>query len=64
VANPVRSDGTSLLDEIWNRGALRHQDRTRHPGAVDGNSWMTAGLLTPANGRTVLDTARRATYVP
>lgn len=63
VANPVKSDGTSLLDEIWAGApfATKAALVTRVQSTVD--SWVAAGLLTQANGRTVVDTAQRATYV-
>ncbi|MGW5634684.1 beta-L-arabinofuranosidase domain-containing protein [Streptomyces sp. NPDC003832] len=62
VANPVRSDGTTLLDEIWagapftGKGALVARVRS----TVD--AWVAAGLLGAAEGRTVVGTAQRATY--
>lgn len=64
VANPSKSDGTTLLDEIWagapfgNKAALVSRVRS------SVNAWVTAGLLTPADGRTVAGTAEQATYVP
>ena len=63
VANPTKSDGTSLLDEIWagapfaTKGALVARVRS----TVD--AWVTAGLLGRTDGETVVSTARRATYV-
>lgn len=50
VANPVRSDGTSLLDEIWagapfaTKGALVARARSTVA------SWVMAGLLSRADG--------------
>ncbi|WP_369167144.1 beta-L-arabinofuranosidase domain-containing protein [Streptomyces sp. R28] len=64
VANPAKSDGTTLLDEIWagapfsGKGALVSRVRSTV------NAWVTAGLLSQADGRTVLRTAERATYAP
>ncbi|MGF0173480.1 beta-L-arabinofuranosidase domain-containing protein [Streptomyces sp. Marseille-Q5077] len=64
VANPAKSDGTTLLDEIWagapfgNKGALVSRVRSTV------NAWVTAGLLSQANGRTVVRTAEQATYAP
>jgi len=52
VANPVRSDGTSLLDEIW-RGRPSPRRACSSPGC--GRRWTpggAAGSLTPADGRT------------
>ncbi|MER6349829.1 beta-L-arabinofuranosidase domain-containing protein [Streptomyces sp. NPDC001595] len=63
VANPARPDGTTLLDEIWagapfaDKGALVARVRA----TVD--AWVAAGLLSRADGDTVVATARRATYV-
>ncbi|MCL7426588.1 beta-L-arabinofuranosidase domain-containing protein [Streptomyces sp. YS415] len=64
VANPARSDGTTLLDEIWagapfgGKAALLSRVRS----TVD--AWVTAGLLGAADGRTVVRTAERATFAP
>ncbi|GAA3834545.1 beta-L-arabinofuranosidase domain-containing protein [Streptomyces phyllanthi] len=64
VTNPARSDGTTLLDEIWagapfhNKGALV----SRVASTVD--SWVSEGLLTEADGEKVVSTAGKATYVP
>ncbi|MGC9535923.1 beta-L-arabinofuranosidase domain-containing protein [Streptomyces sp. UG1] len=64
VANPAKSDGTTLLDEIWAgapfaaKGALV----TRVRSTV--NAWVSAGLLSQADGQTVVRTAQRATYAP
>ncbi|NGO42325.1 beta-L-arabinofuranosidase domain-containing protein [Streptomyces ureilyticus] len=64
VANPAKSDGTTLLDEIWagapfaNKAALV----TRVRSTVD--AWVSAGRLTQANGQQVVATAQNATYVP
>jgi uncharacterized protein len=64
VANPAKSDGTTLLDEIWagapfsGKGALV----TRVRSTVD--AWVTAGLLSRADGQKVVSTAEKATYAP
>ncbi|WP_151476195.1 beta-L-arabinofuranosidase domain-containing protein [Streptomyces albicerus] len=63
VTNPAKADGTTLLDEIWagapfsNKGALV----TRVQSTV--NSWVSAGLLSQADGQTVVTTAQNASYV-
>jgi hypothetical protein len=63
VANPAGADGTSLLDEIWagapfsRKGALVARVRS----TVD--AWVSAGLLSQADGKKVVDTARKASYV-
>lgn len=63
VANPVRADGTSLLDEVWAGAPFRDRAAlvTRVRSTVD--AWIAAGLLDAADGRTVVTTAERATYV-
>lgn len=64
IANPAKSDGTTLLDEIWagapfnSKGALV----TRVRSTV--NAWVTAGRLSRADGQTVVRTAEQATYTP
>ena len=62
VANPARSDGTTLLDEIWAAAPFRDKGAlvARVRSAVD--AWVSAGLLSRADGDTVVGTARRATY--
>ncbi|MEU8852435.1 beta-L-arabinofuranosidase domain-containing protein [Streptomyces sp. NPDC048564] len=62
VANPAKSDGTTLLDEIWagapfgSKGALVSRVRSTV------NAWVTAGLLSQAGGQTVVRAAEQATY--
>ncbi|MFF3937217.1 beta-L-arabinofuranosidase domain-containing protein [Streptomyces phaeofaciens] len=64
VANPVKADGTGLLDEVWagapfaSKGALVARVRT----VV--NAWVAAGLLGAADGAKVVGTANGATFVP
>jgi hypothetical protein len=64
VANPAKSDGTTLLDEIWagapfnGKGALVSRVRSTV------NAWVSAGALSQADGQTVVRTAERATYAP
>ena len=62
IADPARSDGTTLLDEIWARAPFRDKGAlvVRVRSAVD--AWVSAGLLGRADGDTVVSTARRATY--
>lgn len=62
IANPARSDGTTLLDEIWAAAPFRDKGAlvARVRSAVD--AWVSAGLLSRADGDTVVSTARRATY--
>jgi hypothetical protein len=64
VTNPAKSDGTTLLDEIWagtpfaNKAALVARVRSTV------NAWVTAGLLSQADGQVVISTAQNATYAP
>lgn len=64
VANPSRPDGTSLLDEVWAAAPFpdQHGLVTHVQSVVD--AWVTAGLLTAADGQLVVDTARRAAFPP
>lgn len=63
VANPVKSDGTSLLDEIWAGAPFATKSALVARVQSTVTSWVAAGLLTQANGRTVVTTAQQATYV-
>ncbi|WP_086800515.1 beta-L-arabinofuranosidase domain-containing protein [Streptomyces caniscabiei] len=62
VANPAKSDGTTLLDEIWagapfaDKGALVARVQTTV------GSWVSAGLLSQADGQKVVTTAQNASY--
>ncbi|MFI9751470.1 beta-L-arabinofuranosidase domain-containing protein [Streptomyces collinus] len=64
VANPAKSGGTTLLDEIWagapfrNKGALVARVRA----TVD--AWVSAGLLVRADADKVVATAEAASYRP
>ncbi|MFF5477907.1 beta-L-arabinofuranosidase domain-containing protein [Streptomyces sp. NPDC012935] len=64
VTNPARSDGTTLLDEIWagapfsSKGALVSRVRSTV------NAWVTAGPLSQADGQKAVRTAEQATYAP
>ncbi|MEU0071877.1 beta-L-arabinofuranosidase domain-containing protein [Streptomyces sp. NPDC006332] len=62
VANPAKSDGTTLLDEVWAAAPFRNKDAlvSRVRSTVD--SWVSAGLLGRADGDTVVRTARKASY--
>jgi uncharacterized protein len=64
VANPAKADGTTLLDEVWAAAPFRGKAAlvTRVRTVVD--AWVAAGLLTRADGETVVRTARGATFVP
>ncbi|MFD7685132.1 beta-L-arabinofuranosidase domain-containing protein [Streptomyces sp. NPDC059781] len=62
VANPARSDGTTLLDEIWAGAPFRGKGAlvTRVRSAVD--AWVSEGLLSRADGDKVVSTAQKAAY--
>ncbi|MFI5795749.1 beta-L-arabinofuranosidase domain-containing protein [Streptomyces sp. NPDC051677] len=64
VANPAKADRTTLLDEVWAAAPFRGKSAlvTRVRTVVD--AWVAAGLLTQADGETVVRTARGATFVP
>ncbi|MFD4508920.1 beta-L-arabinofuranosidase domain-containing protein [Streptomyces sp. NPDC058457] len=64
VANPVGSDGGSLLDEVWAAAPFRDKGAlvARVRSVVD--AWVADGLLTGADGDRVLATAREASYAP
>ncbi|MFJ4788575.1 beta-L-arabinofuranosidase domain-containing protein [Streptomyces sp. NPDC088794] len=62
VANPVKADGTTLLDEVWagapfgSKGALVARVRS----TVD--AWVSEGLLSAGDGAKVVGTAERAVF--
>lgn len=62
VANPARSDGTTLLDEIWAGAPFRGKGAlvTRVRSTVA--AWVSEGLLSRADGDKVVSTAQKAVY--
>ncbi|MFM9592543.1 beta-L-arabinofuranosidase domain-containing protein [Streptomyces scabiei] len=62
VANPTKSDGTSLLDEIWAGAPFADKDALVARVQSTVTSWVSAGLLSQADGQRVVTTARNATY--
>ncbi|MFG2650563.1 beta-L-arabinofuranosidase domain-containing protein [Streptomyces sp. NPDC048436] len=64
VANPARTDGTTLLDDIWSAAPFRNKGALvqRVQSVVD--AWVADGRLSGADGVKVVATARRASYVP
>ncbi|MFD5799450.1 beta-L-arabinofuranosidase domain-containing protein [Streptomyces diastatochromogenes] len=62
VANPARSDGTTLLDEIWAGAPFRSKGalvaRVRDLVAA----WVARGLLGQEEGAAVVRTAEQASY--
>jgi hypothetical protein len=64
VANPAKSGGATLLDEIWAGAPFRDKGAlvARVRSTVD--AWVTAGLLSRADGDKVVATAGAASYKP
>ncbi|MFJ4521668.1 beta-L-arabinofuranosidase domain-containing protein [Streptomyces sp. NPDC088810] len=63
VANPVRPDGTTLLDAVWAGAPFRSKGAlVTHVGKVV-DTWVAEGRLARADGDTVVHTARKASYV-
>ncbi|MGW6923497.1 beta-L-arabinofuranosidase domain-containing protein [Streptomyces sp. NPDC054950] len=64
VANPARTDGTTLLDEVWAGAPFRGKPALVARVRTVVAAWVAAGLLGAADGAKVVRTARGATYVP
>ncbi|MDG5801649.1 glycoside hydrolase family 127 protein [Streptomyces ossamyceticus] len=62
VANPAKSDGTTLLDEIWAGAPFADKDALVARVRATVNSWVSAGLLDRADGQKVVTTAEDASY--
>ncbi|MEU6032264.1 beta-L-arabinofuranosidase domain-containing protein [Streptomyces tauricus] len=64
VTNPARSNGTTLLDEIWAGAPFTTKAAlvTRVQNTV--NTWVSAGLLTQTDAQKVVTTAQNASYAP
>ncbi|MFF5009184.1 beta-L-arabinofuranosidase domain-containing protein [Streptomyces phaeochromogenes] len=63
VNNPARSDGTTLLDEIWAGAPFGNKAALVSRVQSTVNSWVSAGLLAQADGQKVVTTAQNASYV-
>ncbi|MFF8382140.1 beta-L-arabinofuranosidase domain-containing protein [Streptomyces kanasensis] len=63
VANPAKADGTTLVDEIWAAAPFATKSALVGHVRTTVGAWVTAGLLGPADGRRVVTTAERASYV-
>ena len=63
VTNPAKSDGTTLLDEIWAGAPFANKAALVSRVQSTVNSWVSAGLLGQADGRKVVTTAQNASYV-
>ncbi|WP_309059938.1 beta-L-arabinofuranosidase domain-containing protein [Streptomyces sp.] len=64
VANPARGDGTTLLDEVWAGAPFAGKDALVARVRSTVRAWVSDGLLSAADGDTVVRTARQATYAP
>ncbi|MGA6227969.1 beta-L-arabinofuranosidase domain-containing protein, partial [Streptomyces umbrinus] len=63
VNNPARSDGATLLDEIWAGAPFSTKAALVSRVQSTVNSWVSAGLLAQADGQKVVTTAQNASYV-
>ncbi|MEU9895081.1 beta-L-arabinofuranosidase domain-containing protein [Streptomyces phaeochromogenes] len=63
VTNPARSDGSTLLDEIWAGAPFGTKSALVSRVQSTVNSWVSAGLLAQADGQKVVTTAQNASYV-
>lgn len=62
VANPARSDGTTLLDEIWAGAPFRGKGALVARVRSTVAAWVSEGLLSRSDGDKVVSTAQRAAY--
>ncbi|PSM42713.1 glycosylase [Streptomyces dioscori] len=63
VTNPARSDGTTLLDEIWSAAPFTGKAALVAHVQNTVTSWVAAGLLSRPDGEKVVTTAQNASYV-
>ncbi|MGW3413077.1 beta-L-arabinofuranosidase domain-containing protein [Streptomyces sp. NPDC000888] len=63
VANPTGANGTTLLDEIWAGAPFSGKSALVARVQTVVNSWVSAGLLSAADGQRVVSTAQNASYV-
>ncbi|MET8976734.1 beta-L-arabinofuranosidase domain-containing protein [Streptomyces sp. NPDC004539] len=64
VANPVKADGTSLLDEVWAGAPFASKDALVGRVRTVVAAWVAGGSLGAGDGEVIVSTAQRATYVP
>ncbi|MHA5053144.1 beta-L-arabinofuranosidase domain-containing protein [Streptomyces sp. SD15] len=64
VANPAKTEGTTLLDEIWAGAPFNDKAALVSRVRSTVNAWVSAGLLGQADGQKVVDTAQNASYAP
>ncbi|MCX4978821.1 beta-L-arabinofuranosidase domain-containing protein [Streptomyces sp. NBC_00620] len=62
VANPTGANGTTLLDEIWAGAPFSGKSALVSRVQTVVNSWVSAGLLSAADGQRVVSTAQNASY--
>ncbi|PZG02629.1 beta-L-arabinofuranosidase domain-containing protein [Micromonospora deserti] len=63
VANPVRANGSSLLDELWSGAPYGSKTELLKTLDTLTNSWVTDGLLSAGDRSAVLAAAKGATFV-
>ncbi|MGP4047933.1 beta-L-arabinofuranosidase domain-containing protein [Streptomyces sp. 2A115] len=63
VTNPAKTDGTTLLDEIWSAAPFNGKGALVSRVQSTVNAWVSAGLLSQADGQKVVSTAQNASYV-
>ncbi|WP_406356359.1 beta-L-arabinofuranosidase domain-containing protein [Streptomyces sp. NBC_00658] len=63
VTNPTGANGTTLLDEIWAGAPFSGKSALVSRVQTVVNSWVSAGLLSAADGQRVVSTAQNASYV-
>lgn len=63
VTNPTGANGTTLLDEIWAGAPFSGKSALVSRVQSVVNAWVSAGLLSAADGQRVVSTAQNASYV-
>jgi hypothetical protein len=62
VANPSRADGTTFLDDVWAAAPFRGKGHLIQHAKATAATWVSTGLLTPADAQKVVKTAQDASY--
>ena len=60
VANPMREDGLTLLDEIWSGAPFTNHRRFVAAVTTIAGAWQKAGRLSAQESKTVIDAAGKA----
>ncbi|MFD9325773.1 beta-L-arabinofuranosidase domain-containing protein [Streptomyces sp. NPDC060065] len=63
VTNPTGANGTTLLDAIWAGAPFSGKSALVARVQSVVNAWVSAGLLSAADGQRVVSTAQNASYV-